>query len=823
MQRTIDRVGRLTVTRRHGHAAHVDRDHDRAARLLHRREASTASCSSPGPAATETVTIEAIADAGEIGISPALARAARPGLHRRRRRSRRCSSCAAGRRAAARARCRRRDGIDIASCIPVAAREHVLLERSEPEHRTITAAFIDLMDTDELLADSGPDAFAEALDERICAIQEAALRYDVPFYETDVGKGSVKALLTAGAPSSTGHDEERMLRALREIMDQPGPDPDADRRQHGQGLHGRLRPAVPPGLPRLRRRDQHGCARDEQGGGRADPLDRDRARALAHDLRDDADRAVPGQGEGRPRPGLVVGPIAGVREAQRGPRRRSSAATRELDALLERARARSRQGNGWIVEISGEPGLGKSRLVAGADRRVRATSSSSTRAARSTSRSTPYFAFRAPMRTVLGLEPGADSRRGRAPPARGGRAGSIPTLVPWMPLLGILLGLDLPPTPETERARRAFLRETPRRRDGAVPRRRASPGRRDARRRGRRTTWTRRARTCCGGSRWPGAALRQLLLVTHSEPTPTWATVDGRRPALLRSRSCRSPRARTRPRSCALATDDDPLRPHEVEEIARRSGGQPAVPVRAARHVRDDRDDGGAARLGRGGDRRRDRPALSVRPHGAAVRLCPWHELRHGAARAAVGTMSSSTPTSGNGSRDLSTATPAALRFRNTLVRDAAYEGLPFRRRRELTLASAEAIEASRASRSRTKSSTLALHFFEAQRRDKAWHYCRLAGDRARAVAANVEAAQFYERALAAARRAPRRRRHERAEVWVALGAVREAAGLFDASFDALRRATRLLAATTPSSRRESMDLRYAGSNRGRACTARPA
>ena len=44
----------------------------------------------------------------------------------------------------------------------------------------------------------------------------------MPFYESDVGKGSVKVLLTAGAPSSTGHDEERMLRALREIMDRPG-------------------------------------------------------------------------------------------------------------------------------------------------------------------------------------------------------------------------------------------------------------------------------------------------------------------------------------------------------------------------------------------------------------------------------------------------------------------------------------------------------------------------------------------------------------------------------------------------------------------------
>ena len=63
-------------------------------------------------------------------------------------------------------------------------------ERSEPEHRTITAAFIDLMDTDALLEQLGPSAFAEALDERIRSIQEAALRFEVPFYESDVGRAA---------------------------------------------------------------------------------------------------------------------------------------------------------------------------------------------------------------------------------------------------------------------------------------------------------------------------------------------------------------------------------------------------------------------------------------------------------------------------------------------------------------------------------------------------------------------------------------------------------------------------------------------------------
>src|SRR5438874_4636462 len=175
-----------------------------------------------GPTATETVTIESVAEAGEICVSDALAAVLDP-------------ACIGARRGDAHLLVQPPDavreqapdvgavlGIDVASCIPIASRSHVLLERSEPEHRAITAAFVELMDTDSLLDRLGPAAFAEALDERISSIEESALRHRVPFNVTDIAKGSVKVLLTAGAPSSTGHDEEQALRALREIMDQPG-------------------------------------------------------------------------------------------------------------------------------------------------------------------------------------------------------------------------------------------------------------------------------------------------------------------------------------------------------------------------------------------------------------------------------------------------------------------------------------------------------------------------------------------------------------------------------------------------------------------------
>ena len=93
------------------------------------------------------------------------------------------------------------------------------------------------MHTDALLAELGPAALAEALDERISSIQEAAARHEVPFNVTDVSKGSVKVLLTAGAPSTTGHDEERALRLVREVMDASRGGSDARGPGRGARIH----------------------------------------------------------------------------------------------------------------------------------------------------------------------------------------------------------------------------------------------------------------------------------------------------------------------------------------------------------------------------------------------------------------------------------------------------------------------------------------------------------------------------------------------------------------------------------------------------------
>ena len=94
------------------------------------------------------------------------------------------------------------------------------------------------------------------------------------------------------------------------------------------------------------------------------------------------------------------------------------------------------------------------------------------------------------------------------------------------------------------------------------------------------------------------------------------------------------------------------------------------------------------------------------------------------------------------------------LRFRHALVRDAAYEGLPYKRRRDLHARVGTTIER-RASNPEDEAERLSLHFFHAQSFDQAWDYSLVAAKRASAIYANSESALYYQRALESARRLP--------------------------------------------------------------------
>jgi class 3 adenylate cyclase/tetratricopeptide (TPR) repeat protein len=767
MQRTIDHVGRLHLTSgtlilRMSVGIGTGTFHFFMTGSVH-RELLIA-----GPAMSETLHMEAIADAGEIGISPTLAARLDPSLLGSEKGA---AILLAGPPDAERKRAGDVGdvrGLDIPSAIPVAARAHVLMKKSEPEHRTITAAFIDLMDTDQLLEELGPEALGQALDERIRTIQEAALRYEVPFYETDVGKSSVKALLTAGAPSSTGHDEERMLRTLREIMDQPGTVPMRIGVNTGKVFTGDFGP------PYRRAYRVFGDAintaarvmsKAEAGQILATEVVLNRSRTVYETTTIEPFAA---KGKSEPVRASVVGQATGRREEHHGgmPLIGRDAELQTILDIVDGARG----GPGRLVEIAGEAGVGKTRLVQEVIARSRDFVSFHGRCEEYEA-STPYYPIRAILRSVLEVDAAADAdlcaTRLREVVER-----ADATLVPWIPLLGIALGLDLPPTPETKALDQRFLRE----RLAEVV--------------------SQFLRTSVDGAatlltvedahhmdeasrdllvRLAGGEQSRVLLVAHQEPDTIFEAEEDEAPlsVIVRLEPLTSEHMAE---IVDLATEDKPLHPHDVEQIARRAGGNALFlfelidAVRATGTVESLPD------------------SIESLIAGEIDLLAPIDRtiLRYAAVLGSsfdpellVATVRDDVDLDDEVWSRLSSLLKAEasgnLRFRTTLIRDAAYEGLPYRRRRALHERVGETIEARAGESVDEEVGALALHFYEAQHWDKAWQYCRQAGDRALDIYANLDATRYFEKALAAGHR----RRDVKAD---------ELASLYERSSDAHNR-----------------------------------
>ena len=92
------------------------------------------------------------------------------------------------------------------------------------EHRAVTIAFIRYEGTDSLIERGGPHGAAEAL-QRLVSVVERRRGAGGTFLGSDVDADGGKLILTAGAPKVIGDDEERMLLALRRIVETDLPIP----------------------------------------------------------------------------------------------------------------------------------------------------------------------------------------------------------------------------------------------------------------------------------------------------------------------------------------------------------------------------------------------------------------------------------------------------------------------------------------------------------------------------------------------------------------------------------------------------------------------
>ena len=732
-----------------------------------------------GAAASETVAMESLADAGEVVVSRWTARALPAqvlGVRKGAGYVLRGSPPALSERSPTVTV----EGADLTRCIPVALCDHLSRGGGEAEHRPLTVAFIHFGGADEVLATEGPEGLADALERCLDAVEGVALEYKVAFFDTDVAPDGGKIMLVSGAPVATGSDEERMLRAVRAIADVRGVLPLRIGVSWGRIFVGDFGP------PYRRTYSVKGDAANlaarlmaTAGPGQIVVTD-DVLRRSRTQFESEALEPLALKGKSEPVQAFALGaPVGSQADHHRSP---LVGRGKELAALLE-ALESARRYEGRIVEIVGDPGIGKSRLIeelaekAEPDSVVRVECDEY-------EASTPYFAVRGLLRTLLEI-PDRGGDGAAAGRLRLGVKRAAPHLLPWLPLLGVPLGLELPDTPETELLEEQF------RKDHVQEKTVELLG----------MLLLRPTVLVFEDVHWLDEASADLLarLVLTLEARP-WLVVAARRD---RPTSFAVP-AEAHPLQIPLAplpadaatelivrsTEELPLPPQQVAALTARAGGNPLFLTELLAAVR--RSEG-----------------LEQLPD--SIEALMMHEiddlapadrrvLRAAAVIGATFTLdllaASLDEPCDEGTwerlRDFITEHEGgALRFRHMLARDAAYEGLPYRRRRELHARVGKAVEARVRGNPDEEAALLSLHFFHAHQFEAAWRYSTVAATHAQSMYANVDAAVLYERALASGRQLEIGS-SELAVIAEALGDVRDRAGDFRRAESAFREARRL-------------------------------
>ena len=707
-----------------------------------------------GPAASETARLEGVAIAGQIVVSAATAAALGEELFgawvdpqgRLLRRRPAEPAVPPGEVAPAR---RPAGGVDVAQVLPVAIRDHLLDGPGLPEHRTIAVGFVQFSGTDRLLEEDGPEAAADALDHCIRNVSDAAAAHGVTFFETDINADGGKVMLTAGAPRTAGRDADRLLRTARTILDRQGRLPLRIGVNTGHVFSGDFGP------PFRRTYSVKGDAINLAARimGKAAPGEL-LATRTAHDhaqTQFETTDAGPFslKGKSRPVPAVSIGAItAGSRRRARG---ELALVGREREmAVLRDALDSARSGAGRVVQLLGEPGIGKSRLMHElADSAEGATIHQLV--CDEYQAATPYAAFRGLLRDLFGLDQLPDGQT--AAGAVLSRVDNVaPKVAEWLPLLGDVLDVDIPETPltaeldqEFRKARRAsvvmdvlrglltdttlVLVDDAQHMDAAsadlLDRLAAEAGRR---------SW--------------------LLVVSRRDQPLGWLPADGLESVELRIAPLGADDAL---RLAVSAAGEQSVPRPTLAALARRAGGNPLFLESLVSHS------------GPAGSPLDALPESVEEVVAAQIdQLTPTSRsvLRHAAvlgSQVEAAQLVELLPDVAGSLDDqvrgpladflVPDSTGAELRFRHGLIREVAYQGLAYRARRRMHEQVGLAMERAHGS---ARPEVLSFHFLHAGRYDKAWGYARTAGEQARRKYANTEATELLGRAVEAARRLPR-------------------------------------------------------------------
>jgi class 3 adenylate cyclase/tetratricopeptide (TPR) repeat protein len=638
--------------------------------------------------------------------------------------------------------------IDVGQVLPVAIREHLASGPGMPEHRTIAVAFVQFAGTDALLAEEGPEVTAAALDDCIRNVSQACATHGVTFFETDINADGGKIMLTAGAPRTAGHDADRLLRTARQILDHQGRLPLRIGVNTGHVFSGDFGPAF------RRTYSVKGDAINLAARimGKAAPGEL-LATRTAHEHAQTRFETTPVgpfslKGKARPVHAVSIGAITGGPE--RRARRENPLVGREPEmGILYDALDAARAGEGGVVQLLGEPGIGKSRLMqelaaSAGDAAVHAIVCDEYETA------TPYAGFREFLGELLGVD-------AHTPPAGATkilttRVGEVaPELADWLPLLGDVLGVAVPETPATadlddefRKARlevvvldllRTFLSgPTLLTVDDAQH---MDPASADL-----------LNRLALETQRRPW-----VLVVSRRDQPVGWIPVDGLESVELRV----APLPVDAAMRLALAAAGDQTLPRPaLAALARKAGGNPlflqslvtqAGPAGVVGSLPESIEEVVAAQIDQ-----LTPPQRRVLRHAAVLgsqfettqlaELLP--DLGHTLDEHLHDALADFFVPADGGDE---------LRFRHGLIREVAYQGLAYRARRRMHDQVGLAMERTQAA---TRPGLLSFHFLNAGRYDKAWTYARTAGDQAKRMYANTEATELLGRAVEAGRRLPR-------------------------------------------------------------------
>lgn len=674
------------------------------------------------------------------------------------------------------------------TAIPVSLRAHMGTPTTDGEHRRVVVGFLRFSGLDPLLSANSYSFVSEMLAGLVSHVQESAARFGVCFLGTDVDSNGGKIILTAGAPTISQNDEERMLLCLHEIFTRRHP---LDLRA---GVNAGYVFAGDVGASRRRTYTVMGdvvnlaariMAHAAPGQILADSAVVSRS-STAFEAKEVAPFAAKGKS------GLVHAVAVGaVRRAQRVARAYHFPLANRRSELAAFATALDsiRNGDGRAIEMRGEPGVGKSRLVE--ELLERSTGMRTLRfSGEIYSVGFPYLAFRDVLREVVGVTDGGPvgAERLRTEVAR-----AAPNLLPWLPLLAAVADVPVPGNDDVDdldpRFRRARIAETV---IGLLLALLPGPT----------VIVFEDANFLDDSSR---DLLRELVASVASAP---WLVCIVSHAGVTEFGDAAN--------AAYVALEISPLAPVDMTELAEEAMSQFPVNMSVVQSAID-RAGGNplfllemlaAATSGASGEELPKTVELVIVSRIDELAAADRRVLRNASVLGSTFSQSLldacfrddpghlvDEDTWLRLSPFVERSPSGQFRFRHRLYREAAYEGLPFHLRSLIHGRIVQALERSVPPLPEDVE-MLTLHASRAQLHDKAWRYGVMAGDRSRTRSANSEAAEFYKLALVHARKVSGIPTSEITRVQEARSEMLEVSGRYGEADEALAMAQRIVGQT---------------------------